>query len=580
MKKTITKWVREQGRAAWATVFDNPVVLRDLRAQMRGTKSYWFIGSYLLLLSILAVAGYGQATHQGLGSANTVAQVNIVDAQGQLSQMYYFIFGTIAALILLIAPALTAASIVGERQRLSFDLLVTTPLKASEILAGKLISSIAFLGLLLGLSLPAAALCVILGGATLGDVLRTYAQFAIDGTVLAAIGLFFSCAAKTNLLAVIWSYATVGALFYLTFALYTANAAHDIFSPLLGLVVLNPIVAITTNTGLMAASYHSGGALSVELFGLSLPLLLVSAGFAFLAIRLCVTASTYRLGVYGAQAASSLRRQILVITGITAFLFGQAFFVSSAYWGNGNSPADQSAFTDWVSSHCTGFVVFLIGGFLLGGAFLPALFVPASRDEDLPGALHQQIAGDTSLFRFRKAFQPVHSGAFPFYVLWLLTLTGGAFAAFAIAMQKTGGLNPFSAGTLLSFAVLGVAYVGGLGFLLWQISRFAGSAVKTIAGARGLSFGIFALLSAAPLMALALSNAQHPEKTALATFTFLFYPLMVTQNSPTLLCAGMRGALLTTTILSLVLGMVFAMLRKGIAARSDRHSNALAQAVA
>ena len=93
-------------------LIENPVVVRDLRAQMRGTKSYWFQGVYLLLLGILAVAGYAQATGQGLGSLHSGGHpvINIVDAQGRLESLYYFVFGTLAVLICLIAPALTASS--------------------------------------------------------------------------------------------------------------------------------------------------------------------------------------------------------------------------------------------------------------------------------------------------------------------------------------------------------------------------------------------------------------------------------------------------------------------------------------
>jgi hypothetical protein len=177
----------------------------------------------------------------------TASRVSIVEAQDKLEGFYYFIFLTLAALITLIAPALTAGAVIGERQRQSLDLLITTPLSAGELLVGKMLSSIAFLGLLLGLSLPASALCVLLGGATIGDVFRIYALLAIDGVVLAAIGLFFSCASRTGLLALVWTYLTVTAALAGTYVLYAACAMINGISqppaltPLLSLIVLNPL---------------------------------------------------------------------------------------------------------------------------------------------------------------------------------------------------------------------------------------------------------------------------------------------------------------------------------------------------
>ena len=564
MKKPMMGWMRAQGQTAWTTVFGNPVVLRDLRAQMRGTKSYWFQGAYLLLLGVLAIAGYAMATGQTYGNFdNARHHVNIVDAQSQLSTMYYFIFGTIAALILLIAPALTAASIVGERQRLSFDLLVTTPLKASELLVGKLISSIAFLGLLLMLSLPAAALCVILGGATIGDVFRTYVQFAIDGTVLAAIGLFFSCAARTNLLAVIWSYAATGAMFALTMALYCTGQFWHGASPLNAIAALNPIIAINPNGSNSNLAQNFNGA--VDFFGLHLPMLLVSAFFAFLAIRLLVTASTFRLGVYGARCASSLRRQVLFVTGLAGLLFGHTML---GVLNDLSNPATSSASVGYYGGQL---VVFLICGFMAAGAFLPALFVPASREEDLPGALHQQIAGDASAFRVGKAFQPVHSGAFPFYLLWLLTFVGATVLVEGIQLGQNGAFRASIVGPLAEYLLAGTFYLAALGVLIWQIARFAGTAVKTISGARGLSFGILALITALPMMILALTNNQTQANTAMVSqfgFGFIFYPILVSSSADHMPSHGLLIAVTVASGLCLLYSLPFALLRKAMLSRS------------
>ena len=131
-------------QAAVRPFAQNPVVTRDLRVQLRGTRAYGQIAVYLLLLGLLAVAGYYQAANDSTGAGASVVQM-----QSKLQSFYRFIFYTLAALIALIAPALTASSISSEKQRQTLDLLLTTPLSALELLMGKLLSSIAFIALLL-----------------------------------------------------------------------------------------------------------------------------------------------------------------------------------------------------------------------------------------------------------------------------------------------------------------------------------------------------------------------------------------------------------------------------------------------
>jgi ABC-type transport system involved in multi-copper enzyme maturation permease subunit len=162
----------------------NPVIIRDMRVRMRGNRAFWNQGIYLALVALIASLGYAESTRLGQFSV-----MDPIAVQSQLKQFYAWIFETLAVMITLIAPALTAASVISERKLQTLDLLVTTPMTAFQMLSGKLISTIAFIILLLFLSIPASALCVILGGATIGDVFQSYLLLAIDGVLFSAIGL-------------------------------------------------------------------------------------------------------------------------------------------------------------------------------------------------------------------------------------------------------------------------------------------------------------------------------------------------------------------------------------------------------
>lgn len=493
-------------RTFWA----NPVVTRDLRVRMRGSKSYWHLAFYLGLLGVISLAGYGTAV--GWGSSDNGANgMSAVDVQQRLQSFYYFIFITLAALITLIAPALTAVSITTERQRLSLDLLVTTPLSAAELLIGKMLSSTAFLALLLALSLPASALCVILGGATLGDVIRVYLLLAIDGLVMAAIGLALSCATRASLPALVWAYIAVLGYQIVTAMAYSFSFASlrygrggsgTLADPIAAVGVLNPFVAVTI------------GGQSFSLFGLHVPLWVGAAVLAALLVRLLVTAATYRLGGYGGNPIGSLRRQMLLLTGLAVFSLAAAVFPTIGYTVRSVGTSGRAVYTSYaaVAGPLAGL---LIGTFLTGVLLLPSLFAPATRSEDDPPGV--PVEGWYSL---RRAFRPEHAGALPFFHLWLLTVT----AAMMAGLWVVGGLSAqVWAPVLMTFF-----YISGLGWLFWSLCRRAATWVRGVTAARALGFVLFAVLGWLPIAILGLiySATDWQMKDNPLSWFWILYPML------------------------------------------------------
>jgi len=484
--------IKRHLRTFWA----NPVVTRDLRGRMRGSKSYWQQAFYLILLGLLAIVGYG--TSLGWNSADHPDGYSAVDVQASLQSFYYFIFMTLAGLITLIAPALTAVSITSERQRQSLDLLVTTPLSAAEMLIGKMISSVAFLLLLLALSLPASALCVILGGATLGDVVRVYIVLAIDGLLMAAIGLAVSCAVRASLPALVWSYLIVGVFLILTAiigsmsgAFYGMGGGSGTILPTMALSVLNPFLAVVS------------GAQSLPIFGLSIPIWVGAAILTFLLVRILVTAGAYRLGSYGNSGCASLRRQILFFSSLIVFGFMYSLSAGGSRMGATSEPA----------LNLESYLIFV---FILTAVFLPSLFTPAVANEDDPPGV--PIHGSYSM---RQAFQPVHQGALPYYHLWLLcTILSAVLGAVAAG-------NSWH--KLWMSALCTAFYLSSLGFLFWSLSRWTATMVKGTSAARALSFIFFAVLSWLPIALLGLlysGISSNQEDASPIAWFWIFRPLL------------------------------------------------------
>lgn len=528
---------------------DNPIVLRDLRATMRGTRAFWFQAAYLGLLGILAVTGYAISTNQNLfssltGSSYGPRAFSIVDAQQQLQRFYYFIFMTLAGLITLIAPALTATSVSDERQRQSLDLLVTTPLSATEMLVGKLMSSLAFLGVLLALSLPASALCVLLGGASIGDMFRVYGLLAVDAVVLASIGLYFSCACKQSLHAVIWTYFSVISFVLITlyggYLLGTNNNPTSVapLLPIAAIGLLSPIATVFPSAGQ-----------NIVLGSVQIPVALAMLPAAFLAIRLLLTAAAYRFGTFGAESGRSLRKQVLLVTGIVMTTLGYSLtakngVLNTIYMNRANG----------VESYATNSLVIigLLSGiftiiFALSLPFLPGLFVPVKAEDAPPGdAQNAQIGRDNGYFSFSSMLLPRHSGALPYFYSWLGIITMSLFVGIYSGLGFCDELT-------LRVLLAGTIYVAGAGTLAWGLARLASRFIRAASSARALAFGLFVLLNAVPALPLTLMNDY--QTTAKGMFiAWLGAPFLFNSVREMLL-----PAIVISGIVALVTGLVVGM---------------------
>ena len=81
----------------------------------------------------------------------------------------------------LMAPSFAAGAITGEKERMSYEMLLATPLRPGAIVLGKLFAALTHLGILMICSLPIVMLCLPLGGVSLYEVFVAY--FGMISTV-------------------------------------------------------------------------------------------------------------------------------------------------------------------------------------------------------------------------------------------------------------------------------------------------------------------------------------------------------------------------------------------------------------
>src|SRR4051812_27253118 len=108
----------------------NPLLTKELRGRMRGWRAMGILTGYLGLLAGVTWLIYLLITI-------TASESDITGAQ-----LGKFLLGAIVVLqvffVALLAPAFTAGIITGEREKQTYDLLMTTLLRPRSIILGKL----------------------------------------------------------------------------------------------------------------------------------------------------------------------------------------------------------------------------------------------------------------------------------------------------------------------------------------------------------------------------------------------------------------------------------------------------------
>ncbi|HSO30341.1 MAG TPA: ABC transporter permease [Candidatus Sulfomarinibacteraceae bacterium] len=218
--------------------------VKELRGRMRGKRAFVSVTVYVLL-----VAGFAWMVGQIL--ENNARNQFAFDPTYQAASIGRGIFVALMLLqtlmISVLAPASTAGTISGERERQTLDLLAVTPISSVAIVVGKLLSALTWVFVLILASIPVTTLVFVYGGVAPDDVVRGYMVLFVTAVAFGALGIFFSAlvrrsGAATGLTFVAVLIATVGLTFGWVFLRATTS---NVFTsrPPEALLYLNPFVA-------------------------------------------------------------------------------------------------------------------------------------------------------------------------------------------------------------------------------------------------------------------------------------------------------------------------------------------------
>jgi ABC-type transport system involved in multi-copper enzyme maturation permease subunit len=174
---------------------ENPVLQRELLVNLRTPRAFVLLFLYQMILAALVYFAWPQDQRLDL-TTNPAAARNLVDL---------FFFGQYL-LASLMAPSFAAGAITGEKERLTYEMLLASPLQPGAIVLGKLAASLAHLAVLIFTSLPIVMLCLPLGGVSLYELLAAYLGLIVSVLTFGAISIACSSYFQRTSAALVVSY--------------------------------------------------------------------------------------------------------------------------------------------------------------------------------------------------------------------------------------------------------------------------------------------------------------------------------------------------------------------------------------
>ena len=212
-------------------MMQNPVYSREMKVSSRSIRLPLIIVLFNGILSMVTL----------LNMYSAVAQVEstAVIQYSSFMDMYEFVTTIEFILLMFIVPAVTAASISGERERQTLELMLTTQMTASQVVIGKLMSALSTLLLLIVSSFPAVAMVFVYGGITWQDILSLLMCYITVAFFAGSLGICFSALFKRSTISTVVTY---GVLIAVVAGTYFINK----FSLSLSSMLINPAATFYT----------------------------------------------------------------------------------------------------------------------------------------------------------------------------------------------------------------------------------------------------------------------------------------------------------------------------------------------
>lgn len=215
----------------------NPIVKKDLQVTARSMRMSWGLFAYeavLALAFLLALLIIQEEASYGYGS-NIYSYMIVLFPVLAITQV---------CIVALIVPIITASSISGEKERQTFDIMLTTCMSPFSIVLGKMVSAMIRILFFVAASMPVMSLAFVIGGLSWSTLFYFLLTIVLLSLFSGSVGVFCSAFCKRSITAVILSFVVYFAVFALPFLppLFAAILNWGNLGETLLLLLFDPIV--------------------------------------------------------------------------------------------------------------------------------------------------------------------------------------------------------------------------------------------------------------------------------------------------------------------------------------------------
>lgn len=189
----------------------NPIVKKDLQVTARSMRLSWGVFAYEAVLTITFLLALAVIQ----GESNSIYVDNNV--YGYLIYLFPVLAVAQVCIVALIVPIITASAISGEKERQTFDIMLTTCMSPFSIVLGKVVSAVLRILFFVVAGLPIMSLAFVVGGLSWSNLFYFILTIILLSVLSGSIGIFCSSFCRRSITAVVLAFAFYFVIYILTF---------------------------------------------------------------------------------------------------------------------------------------------------------------------------------------------------------------------------------------------------------------------------------------------------------------------------------------------------------------------------
>ncbi len=234
----------------------NPITRKELTITSRSMRFSWGLFGFEACLTVIFLIAIAV-----LGVENRYSYVR---SNARRFSSFIAIFPAVSiaelCIVALIIPVMTATLISGEKERQTFDIMLTTQIKPMQIVVGKMMSSVIKVMTYVIMSIPIMAVGFTLGGISWWALLFFLVFTLLTALLEASVGIFCSAVCKRSITSILLTYFIMGLIYMGTFLPIFITALMDSFMTVFtgeSLAMSGSMLALLPNPVVLFVEYFS-----------------------------------------------------------------------------------------------------------------------------------------------------------------------------------------------------------------------------------------------------------------------------------------------------------------------------------